>query len=115
MSKGLHKLFKAVVNDIFKALPILGESGSEKYYFISEPIKVSEATRLSEDINKPCVKATLKEVENLINNQNLFVQDPDKGKPVTSFIDVHKAKIQSDRSLDKLKFRIVVRVDLQNK
>ena len=28
IGKGLQKLFKAVVNDIFQALPILGESGS---------------------------------------------------------------------------------------
>ena len=30
-------------------------------------------------------------------------------------MDVYKAKIQSDESLDKLKVRIVVRGDLQNK
>ena len=30
-------------------------------------------------------------------------------------MDVYKARIQSDRSLDKLKLRIVVRGDLQNK
>ena len=30
-------------------------------------------------------------------------------------MDVYKAKIQSDGSLDKLKLRIVVRGDLQNK
>ena len=29
MSKCLHKVFKAVVNEIFQDLPILGESGSE--------------------------------------------------------------------------------------
>ena len=29
MGKVLHKVFKAVVNEIFQALPILGESGSE--------------------------------------------------------------------------------------
>ena len=28
MGKGLHKVFKAVVNDISQALPNLGESGS---------------------------------------------------------------------------------------
>ena len=35
--------------------------------------------------------------------------------PVTPCMDVYKAKIQSDGSLDKLKLRIVVRGDLQNK
>ena len=34
---------------------------------------------------------------------------------MTPCMDVHKAKIQSDGSLDKIKLRIVVRVDLQNK
>ena len=38
-----------------------------------------------------------------------------KGEPVTPCMDVYKAKIQSDGSLDNLKLRIVVRGDLQNK
>ena len=33
IGKGLDKLFKAVVNEIFQALPILGEYGSEVSYF----------------------------------------------------------------------------------
>ena len=40
---------------------------------------------------------------------------PGKGEPGTPCMDVYKAKIQSDGSLDKLKFRIEVRRDLQNK
>ena len=34
MGKGLHKLFKAVLNDILQALSILGESIPEVSYFI---------------------------------------------------------------------------------
>ena len=34
MGKGLHKVFKAVVDEHFQALPILGESGSEVSHFI---------------------------------------------------------------------------------
>ena len=37
MGTGLHKVFKAVVDDISQALPSLGESGSEVSYFIPEP------------------------------------------------------------------------------
>ena len=37
MSKGLHKVFKAVLNDLSQDLPILGESRSEVSYFIPEP------------------------------------------------------------------------------
>ena len=46
MGKVLHKLFKAVVNGISQALPILGEPGSEDSYFITEPRNFSEVTRL---------------------------------------------------------------------
>ena len=37
MGKGLHKVFKAVVNEISQVLQILGASGSEVSYFIPEP------------------------------------------------------------------------------
>ena len=47
MSKGLHKVFKAVVNDILQDLPIFGESGSEFSYCISEPINFAKVNRLS--------------------------------------------------------------------
>ena len=41
--------------------------------------------------------------------------DPDKGEPVTPYMDVYKEKIGSDESLDNLKLRILVRGDFQNK
>ena len=47
-------------------------------------------TILSEDINKPWLKATLKEINNLIDNRNFLVQDPEKGEPVTPCMDVYK-------------------------
>ena len=59
---------------------------SEVSHFIPEPRNFSEVTKLSENIKKPWLKATL-----------------------------YKAKIQSDGSLDKLKLRVVVRGDLHNK
>ena len=61
------------------------------------------------------MKATPKEIKNLINNQTFMIEDPKDGEPVTPCMDVYKAKIQSDGSLDKLKLRFVVRGDLQNK
>ena len=76
MGKVLHKVFKAVDNDISQALPILGESGSEVSYLISEPRNFSEVTILSKDINKPWLKSTLKEINNLINNRTFLVQEP---------------------------------------
>ena len=72
-------------------------------------------TRLLDDIKKTWLKLTQKEMKNIINNQTFLVQYPDKGEPVTPCMDVYKAKIRSGGSLDKIKFRILVRGDLQNK
>ena len=89
------------------------DSGSEVSYFIPEYRNFSEVTKFSDDIKKPWLKATQNEIKNLINNHTFLVQDPEKDEPVTPCMDVYKAKIQSDGSLDKLKLRIVVRGDLQ--
>ena len=111
MGKGLHKVFKTVVKEILKDL-ILGESGSKVSYFIPEPRHFAEISKLSYYIKNPWLKATEKKIKNIINNQNFLVKDLKKGEPVTTCMDVYKAKIQSDGSLDKLKLRIVVREDL---
>ena len=71
--------------------------------------------KLSDNIKTPWLKATLKEIKNLINNQNFLIEDTNKGDPVTPFVDVYKAKVQPDGSLDKLKLRILVRGDMHNK
>ena len=107
MGKGLHKVFKDVVNEISQVFPILGESGSEVSYFIPDPRNFAEVTMLSYEIKKPSLKANTKEIKNLINNQNILFQEPEKGEPVTPCMDVYKAKIQYDGSLDKLKLRII--------
>ena len=93
----------------------LGESGSEVFHFIPDPRKFPEVKKLSENIRKPWLKANLKEIKNLINNQTLLIEDQNEGEPVTPCMDVYKAKIQSDGSLDKLELRIVVILDFQNK
>ena len=114
MGKGLYKVIKTVVKAILQYLPPLGESGSEVSHFIPEPRNFAEVTKFSNDINKPWLNATQKEIKNLINYQTFLVQDSGKGETVTPCMDVYKAKIQSDGSLDKLKLRILVRGDLQN-
>ena len=88
MGKVLHKVFKVVINEISQVLPILGESVSEVSYFIPEPRNVAEVTRLSDDIKKPWIKANLKDIKNIINNQTFIVQDPDKGEPMNPCMDV---------------------------
>ena len=115
MGKCLHKLFSAVVKQISQELTPLGESGSEFSHFIREPRNFAEVKQLSDNIKKYWLKATLKEINNLINNQNFLIEDQNEGEPVTPCMDVYKAKIQSDGSLDKLNLRIIVRGDLKNK
>ena len=115
MGKGLQKVFSTIVKEISQELATLGESGSEVSNFIPEPRNFAEVTKLSENIRKPWLEATLKEIKNIINNQTFLIEDQNEGEPVTPCMDLYKAKIQSDGSLDKLKLRIVVRGYLQNK
>ena len=102
MGKGLHRVFSTIVSEISQELTNFGETGSEVSHFIPEPINFAEVTKLAENIRKPWLKATLKEIKNLINNQTFMIEDPKDGEPVTPCMDVYKAKIQSDGSLDKL-------------
>ena len=66
-------------------------------------------------MRKPWLKATLKEIKNLINNQSFRIEDQKEGEPVTPCMDVYKSNIQYDGSIDKSKLIIVVRGYLQNK
>ena len=115
MGTGLHKVFKAVANKLKNSLPPLWESDSKVSHFIPEPRTFEKVTRLPEDVKKARLKATLKEIKKLINNQTFIMKYPDKGEPVTPCMDVYKEKIQYDGSIDKLKLIIVVRGYLQNK
>ena len=85
-----------------QVLPILGEYGSQVSYLIPESRHFAEVTILSEDIKKPWLKATLKLIKKIINNQIFIVQDPEKGDHVTPCVDVYRSKTQSACSLDKL-------------
>ena len=53
-----------------------------------------------DNIKKPWLKATLKEIKYLINNQNFLIEDQNEGKPVTTCTDIYKTRNQSDGSLD---------------
>ena len=53
----------------------LGESGPEVTHFIPEPRNFAEVIKLSENIKKHWLKATLKDIKNLINNQNFLIED----------------------------------------
>ena len=81
MGKGFHKVFQTVVKDIWQDLPPLGESGSEVSHFIPKPRSSAEVTKLSDDLKKPWLKATEKEIKSLMNNQTFLVEDTKKGEP----------------------------------
>ena len=89
MGKGLHRVFSTIVKDILQELTNFGESGSGVSHFIPEPRNFVEVKKLAENIRKkPWLKATLKEIKNLINNQTFIIEDPKDGEPVTPFMDV---------------------------
>ena len=75
MGKGLHKVFSTVIKEIWQEMTALGESGSEVSHFIPEPGNFAEVTKLSENIEKPWLKANLREIKNLINNQTFLIED----------------------------------------
>ena len=69
MGKGLHRVSSTIVSEISQELTNFGETGSEVSHFISESRNFAEVIKLAENIRKPWLKATLKEIKNLINNQ----------------------------------------------
>ena len=69
-------------------LTALGESGSEVSHLIPEPRNFAEMKKLSENIKKSWLKANLKEIKYLINNQNFLIEDQNEGEPVTPCMDV---------------------------
>ena len=92
----------------------MGESGSGVFHLIPYPRNFAEVTKFSDNIKKPWLKTTLKDIRNIINSQTFLIGDPNKGEPITPCMDMYKANIQSDGSLDKLKMIILVIGDLQN-
>ena len=86
----------------------MGESESEVSHFFLEPKNFAEMTKLSDNIRKPWLKATLKEIKNTINNQTFLIEDQNEVDPVTQCMNVFREKIQFDESLDHLKLIIVV-------
>ena len=74
MGKGLHRFFSTIVLEILQELTYFGETGSEVSHFIPEPRNFAEVTRLAENIRKPWLKATLKEIKNLINIQTFMIE-----------------------------------------
>ena len=69
MGKVLHKVFSTIVKEISQELETLGESRSEVSHFIPKPRNFAEVEKLSENIRKPWLKATLKKMKNIINNK----------------------------------------------
>ena len=63
MGKGLQKVFKTAVKEIWKDLPTLGESGSEVSYLIPDHRNFAEVIRLSDEIKKTWLKVTQKEIK----------------------------------------------------
>ena len=69
LGRGVHRLFRTIAREVNKETPEMGEQGSEVAPFLPEPRNFAEVTRLPAEVKKPWLRATLKEVKNLIDNQ----------------------------------------------
>ena len=92
----------------------MGESGSE-FLTSFQNLEFLEVTIFSANVRKPCLKATFKDNNNLIKNNNFLVDEPENVEPVTPCMDVYKENTQYIVSLDKSKLIIMVREYIQNK
>ena len=61
-------------------------------HLILESRNSVEVTRLPAGVKKDWLKATLKEIKNLINGKTLLMDYPKKGEPVTPCMDMYKKK-----------------------
>ena len=59
-------------------------------HFIPEPRNFAEVTRLTADVKKSWVKANLKDIKKLINNQTFLMDNKEKGELVKPCMDVYK-------------------------
>ncbi|MGH7973945.1 MAG: reverse transcriptase domain-containing protein [bacterium] len=88
--------------------------GSDPSPFSPPPSNMAAMLRLSNDTTKQAwLRASRKEIKNLVDNGTFLLQDPKADEKVTPCMDTYRAKLKSDGTLDKQKVRIVVRGDLQ--
>ena len=99
----------------FARIDSFGRIWFRRFPFNSRTKKLCWSKTIVREHKKTLAKGISREIKNLINNQTFLIEDQNEGEPVTPCMDVYKSKIQSNGSIDKLKFRIVVRGDLQNK
>ena len=69
MVKGLHKAFKAVVNELNNAFTTLVESGSDVSHFITEHRNFAEVSRLPPDTKKDSVESNFERDKHVIKNE----------------------------------------------
>ena len=73
--KRFAQSFRTIVSEISQELSNFLETGSEVSHFIPEPRNFAEVTRLAENIRKPWLKATHKEIKNRINNKTFMIEE----------------------------------------
>ena len=84
-------------------------------HLVTEPRNFAEVTKLLAGVKKAWLEEILKEIKNLIKNQTFLMNDPEKGDSVTPCMYVYKENTLSYGSLNKLKLRVLVRRDSQNR
>jgi hypothetical protein len=99
-----------------ESTPLLPKNSSNALSWEPAPSTIRDVVKMPEGVVKQeWLKSVKKELKTLVDS-NTFQEDTlHEGEVSTSVMEIFKVKIKSDGSLDKLKTRLVVRGDLQDK
>ena len=87
--------------------------GSDPTPFMPTPRSITEVYRLPTAVRRAWTKAFVKEIKGiLIDRQACVVEDPNPDDKIIPIMDIHKAKLDKDGLLERIKTRCVFRGDL---
>jgi transposase InsO family protein len=96
--------------------PTIDASGSDASIFEPAPDNLRVIMKMKNSkIKEAWLKAYYKELKVLISSGTFSIENMLEGEVAVPTMETNRVKLQSDGTLDKLKTRIVVRGDLQNK
>ena len=123
---GLHAMverdWSTVADDIDFAVACAADAtninlaGNEASKFYPPPSSIRQVMALKDpELKEAWLKAYKKEIKVLIDSGTFSIERPQPSEVIVPTMETNKVKLKSDGSLDKLKCRIVVRGDLQEK
>ena len=107
------QLSQACAVELLEPEATFSQTGSNAVPFLPKPHTLHALERLPKQAKKAWLWALKGEIENLIDNGMFTFEWPRMGEQVILTKDVIKAKVHADGRLDKLKWHVIIRGDLQ--